>query len=514
VFSTINNTYWFFNTAGELLFGGSATDPVTKIPFMGTWLESGGLLSPLRLEGDPFPEGGPDAVVYRSGYTNLTDAGQKLLHITAQGPGIDLQNDDFWFVVEPDGSRRLIVRERDPVPGGSPGQVFGTPSFPGVEHLNADGTVIMDAWVVDLGPPPTTPYKGLWIDQNGNLTLVARSGDPAPGIPDAVFDDNVTSSAKLGGGARIVMTATLSGPGVDSSNNLGAWVWNEDSFELLLRKGDQAPGAPLGATFKSIIAGPNAAGLTLIHGWLDGTGIVPGTNDEGAWMADAQGQLTPIIRKGEPFVLDPNATDPDIRTVAIFSIGASIGESGLLCTFNAAGEVTLIVRFTDGSEGVFVASLPPNTPEGVNVEVAPAPDVLMTFDTVTTAGMTTVQTGSAGALPPTGFILGTPPTFYDISTTATFSGSVEICFDYSNVSYSNESSLKLLHDDGNGWQDVTSSLDTTNDIICGVVSSLSPFIVVEKNIVPAVSDWGLVTMVLIMLSAGSLVLMRRRTAWR
>ena len=36
-----------------------------------------------------------------------------------------------------------------------------------------------------------------------------------------------------------------------------------------------------------------------------------------------------------------------------------------------------------------------------------------------------------------------------------------------------------MHDDGTGFSDVTTSLDTVNDIICGTTTSVSPFAVAE-----------------------------------
>ena len=68
----------------------------------------------------------------------------------------------------------------------------------------------------------------------------------------------------------------------------------------------------------------------------------------------------------------------------------------------------------------------------------------------------------------------------DITTTATFTGNVEICLEYDGTSFRNESSLKLFHSsDGSNWVDVTTSVDTVNDIICGVIASFSFFGVFE-----------------------------------
>jgi hypothetical protein len=60
------------------------------------------------------------------------------------------------------------------------------------------------------------------------------------------------------------------------------------------------------------------------------------------------------------------------------------------------------------------------------------------------------------------------------------------------VRYGNESQLKLLHGEtaANGsmkWVDVTTSLDIANDVICGRVTTLSPFLAGELNLAPVVS---------------------------
>ena len=49
------------------------------------------------------------------------------------------------------------------------------------------------------------------------------------------------------------------------------------------------------------------------------------------------------------------------------------------------------------------------------------------------------------------------------------------------MNYDSEAELKLLHFEGGAWMDVTTSLDTVNDIICGDVTSLSPFAIVNTE---------------------------------
>jgi uncharacterized repeat protein (TIGR01451 family) len=64
-----------------------------------------------------------------------------------------------------------------------------------------------------------------------------------------------------------------------------------------------------------------------------------------------------------------------------------------------------------------------------------------------------------------------------------YAGPVEVCINYSDISFPNENKLKLLHYDSAAgkWVNVTTSKDTVNHIICGSVSSLSPFVIAEDD---------------------------------
>jgi hypothetical protein len=120
-----------------------------------------------------------------------------------------------------------------------------------------------------------------------------------------------------------------------------------------------------------------------------------------------------------------------------------------------------------------------NTPAGTNVAVQPTDPatggtpVTLTFSSVSQTGTTTVVTSSSGPATPTGFALGTPAVYYNLATTATFTGPISICINYTGISFSTPPSL--LHFEGNTWADVTTSQDTANHIVCGSVASLSPF---------------------------------------
>jgi hypothetical protein len=140
-----------------------------------------------------------------------------------------------------------------------------------------------------------------------------------------------------------------------------------------------------------------------------------------------------------------------------------------------------------------LVATPGATRAGSNVAVQPldsttgnpAP-ISLTFSTVTTGGTTTVTSSPSGPPPASGFKLGSPPTYFEIATTAAFSGAVQVCINYSGVSYSNPLSLKLMHYTGGTWVDVTTSRNTTTHVICGNTTSFSPFAVFESQYVATV----------------------------
>lgn len=169
-------------------------------------------------------------------------------------------------------------------------------------------------------------------------------------------------------------------------------------------------------------------------------------------------------------------------TGATYPLGIAVDGSDVLI----AGSATGVFHVISGSveDSAFVARFgQANTPAGQSVAVSPAASdgshpAQISFSDVTQAGNTSIAVTDTGEAPPAGYSPGAPPVFYDISTTATYDGNIEICLTYDENQFQNESGLRLFH--GPDWQDVTTSLDTTNNVICGNVSSLSPFAIFEQ----------------------------------
>ncbi len=164
--------------------------------------------------------------------------------------------------------------------------------------------------------------------------------------------------------------------------------------------------------------------------------------------------------------------------------------SGLPTTIETSG---FTIQVTDANNQTATANLSiqvhGNTPVGNNVQVTSGGTTL-TYSNITQEGQTSITQSSSGAQPPTGFKLGSPPTYYNITTTAQFSGQIEVCLSWQQGQFNNETNLKLFHYDGTNWTNITESgyPDTVNNIICGLTNSFSDFAIFEKKQVQAIID--------------------------
>ncbi len=131
-----------------------------------------------------------------------------------------------------------------------------------------------------------------------------------------------------------------------------------------------------------------------------------------------------------------------------------------------------------------------NVPAGQNVVVS-LPAVEVTFPEVQTAGMVTLTTTNnpQGGTPPSQYeFIGT---YYELVTTAAYSAPVTVKMFYNDADVTGiESNLKLFHWDGTAWQDITTNVDTVNNVITGISPTLSPFAIGEPLNSPPTVDAG------------------------
>jgi hypothetical protein len=249
--------------------------------------------------------------------------------------------------------------------------------------------------------------------------------------------------------------------GVDDGSQIGgseiAFVPNADGTVTSLQPASATGGASL-----RLVTVP-------IH--IDAGGY-PGTYHLGAVDGLAGNRDVPMI-VGLVTVLD---FDP-FNAAFLMPSATAISPSSANYTFNG---VTYTFRFS------LVSGY---TPAGNNISIS-VPPVTLIFTTVTQAGSAAVTVTGTGPPPPEGFRLGAPPTHYDITTTALYSGPITVCIDYSGVRYQNTSQLQLLHLVTGTWVSVPTTIDQATQTVCGQVTSLSPFLVVQRAL-PVAIEIGL-----------------------
>jgi VCBS repeat-containing protein len=175
-----------------------------------------------------------------------------------------------------------------------------------------------------------------------------------------------------------------------------------------------------------------------------------------------------------------------IGTAPLSGAGASLTTSALAPgTYAVSAIYSGNVAFTGSGSPATPLTVTANTPAGADVVATPVDDetgaspITLEFDQVTTPGTTTLEITPTGPPPAAGFKFGQPPTYYNLETTAVFSGVVTVCFSYDETSVGNESKLKLFHFEDGHWTNITTGVDTVNNKVCGMTTHLSPFAIGE-----------------------------------
>lgn len=248
-----------------------------------------------------------------------------------------------------------------------------------------------------------------------------------------------------------------------------AW-WNADPMPVTV-----APGDVVKLTLQSQHSG-TATSLAVVN-TVDGAGTaLPGAcytvlfPGRSAWHAcdDTDGANDGVTIFASPYGEHYFSGE----YLLIQSVAPEGNELALLQTFSVGAERPVNVTVTHGPT--------PDTSVGENVVVVSEGDtgVSLSFSNVTTAGTTTVEPVTDGSVPEmTGSFSADGVLFFDIHTTATFDGPVEICIPYDPTAFETPDVVRLLHYENGAWIDVTTSNDPAG-IVCGSVTSFSPFAIV------------------------------------
>ena len=473
--------------------------------------------------------------------TKLNPTGSALVYSTYLGGGGSDQG--FGIAVDTSGNAYVTGSAGGLNFPTTPGAFQTTPGGVGdafVTKFNATGSALV--YSTYLGGSDFDEGKGIAVDAAGSAYVTGRTFSTnfptTPGAFQTTLNFTDAFVTKLNpAGSALVYSTYLGGSRSDEGHAIAVEAAGS-AYVTGLTASFNFPTTP--GAFRTTSGGGggdafvtklNADGSALVYStYLGGNSIDFGNGIAVDTAGNAYVTGDTLSRN---FPTTPDATQPDFGgdrdafvtkfdpsgSALVYStyLGGSGSDEGFGIAVDTAGSAYVTGRsfstnfpttpgafqtiFGGATGDAFVAKLSSatiNTPVGSNVVVQPvdatsgATPVTVTFGEVTGAGNTTLTTSNAGPPPPAGFRPGSPSTYFDITTTAvsSASASVQVCINYTGITFSALSStaglMRLMHFLGTGFVDVTTSLDTTAAVICGLVNSFSVFAIFE----PAIQEFA------------------------
>jgi len=289
------------------------------------------------------------------------------------------------------------------------------------------------------------------------------------------------------------------GINVDGSE-IGQFTWNSTTGALVP---DISQGVHTGPTPGDGLSDFAAEGPITLMMTPDGLGLDTGNPNEpqprrvinpATIPAITNAQLSADGTVGQAFAYNVTATNTATFGASGLPGGLSIdsGTGAIAGTPNVGGQFAVTLSATNAA-GVsafktLVVTIAIPTPVGTNVTVEPEVPagqgpVSVTFSDVTGGGTTTVTTvdlEGSGIPSPGNVDVG--GVVYEVQTTAQYTGLIQLCFSYAGIDFGT-ATPRLFHYENNQWVDITTTVDTNTQTICGATTSLSPFAVLVSHVV-------------------------------
>jgi hypothetical protein len=382
---------------------------------------------------------------------------------TAAGQGL--------FVAAPGATPLKVAQVGDAAPGGGTFSTFGTtptPSFNNQHQVAFVATVTGGSgngvYVATLNVPGTA-YTVEAIALTGGASPAGGTFSITTPLGGVVIND----------AGAVAFQAELSGGASDS----GLFIRRSaiSALETIVAQGQAAPGTA--STFQTFEHGTNnlvgenfqvsSTGQVAFRGFVTPPG---GTQIFGYWHLEPSGAMQPIT-------MAPS-------TIAAYDGGTATSQAST-STWMFGDRYPMWVPLANGPHTgglyMYVPIAPPVvTGAGPNVTVHPVDSLTtkivdVTFANVSGSGTTTLERVSTGPVLPPAYITNVIGQYYNVSTTAVFSGTVTVCIDFTDLQIENLPpgvGVHLLQYQGGVWQNVSSG-PPVNSVICGVTNSLGTF---------------------------------------
>jgi len=277
------------NDRGDVAFSGQLTGAgVDSSNDSGLWAGPRGAVQLVAREGERAPGTGGNVSYgsFQFGVITVNNSGQTVFE-NGLTNGVNASNNHAIFYGPP-GDVRLAVRlgqQAAGLPAGARYESARTPTINDAGHIAFTGVA--------------GGNSAIWAGAPDALQLVAYGGTQAPGAPEGVTY-YLMGPALLSSSGGIAFTSGLRGPGT-GDNDAGLFAGTAGSVSLVARTGDAAPGTEPGVRFDDPENfAINGAGQVVFQSPLTGQGLTD-ANDRGIWAFDPAAGLALVVREGEPF---------------------------------------------------------------------------------------------------------------------------------------------------------------------------------------------------------------------
>ncbi len=250
----------------------------------------------------------------------------------------------------PTDNIRLIAREGDPVPGVA-SATFSQLNV-GSWEVEQSGHVLFTARITGSQIDVSNNF-GYWLSSGEDLLPLFRSGQQAPGIPGSRLRDFRVEAAISN---EYILLANFEGPDVTAANDSAMFMGVPENMRLVYREGDPAPGTPPGVVMGRVLTSSlgipvSQSGQLAFRTELTGSGVTS-ANDAAYFLVDTDGTLFMIAREGSMF----DVGGGEFKQIQGLhdTFGGPSDE-----TMNSQGQLFFRARFADASEGVFIAQVVP-----------------------------------------------------------------------------------------------------------------------------------------------------------
>lgn len=266
------------------------------------------------------------------------------------------------FLANPQGSSSLIYLYGQAAPGVSDNSLLGPTR---VLSVNAAGVALAAITLLDQTTRQPVGSALYSVTPAAALTMIARVGDPAPGLPGATIsalaDPDFALDAYLGDEGTIAFRAQLAGSGINSSNNVAIFrMTPTGALGLAAQHGATAPDGGIYDVFTQFLLSPGGRLA------LRARTILQGSVNEWLFLENDNGVLVPALGSG---TVDLGLGVPaSVSNFTVLGVRTT-GTDGRGRVFDGNGAIIAWVDH-DGTQSIFSirAGDPPRTVDLVAIE--------------------------------------------------------------------------------------------------------------------------------------------------